>query len=124
LKVRSEPAIFLQEAMTIFAANFIRWAAVWIKQRAKPDKDQLQIEKMGIKRQVQVLAHTSAKVIQNSGDMLLRFSPASCLAGKSPQFRALDKPVRLNYFFATFYVSRNDCTTVTLTHKEDIENSL
>lgn len=83
LKVRSEPAIYVQEAMTIFAANFIRWSSVWIKQRAKPDLDQLQIKKMGIKRQVQVLAHTSAKVIQNPGGMLLRFSPASCLAGKS-----------------------------------------
>ena len=102
LKVRSEPAIYVQEAMTIFAANFIRWSAVWIKQRAKPAKDQLQIEKMGIKRQVQVLAHTSAKVIQNSGGMLLRFSPASSLAGKSLQFRALKKPVRLNYFLPLF----------------------
>ena len=36
LKVRSEPAIYLQEAMTIFAANFIRWAAVWIEQHAVP----------------------------------------------------------------------------------------
>jgi len=102
LKVRSEPAIYVQEAMTIFAANFIRWSAVWIKQRAKPDKDQLQIEKMGIKRQVQVLAHTSAKVIQNSGDMLLRFSPASSLAGKSLHFRALERTVRPNYFLPLF----------------------
>lgn len=102
LKVRSEPAIYVQEAMTIFAANFIRWSAVWIKQHAKPGPDHLQIEKMGIKRQVQVLAHTSAKVIQNSEGMLLRFGPASCLAGKSLQFRALDKPVRLNYFLPLF----------------------
>ena len=102
LKVRSEPAIYVQEAMTIFAANFIRWSTVWIKQRAKPDQDQLQIEKMGIKRQVQVLAHTSAKVIQNSGGMLLRFSPASSLAGKSLQIRALEKPVRPNYFLPLF----------------------
>jgi hypothetical protein len=29
LKVRSEPAIFLQEALTLFAANFIRWATLW-----------------------------------------------------------------------------------------------
>ncbi len=102
LKVRSEPAIYVQEAMTIFAANFIRWFAVWFKQRAKPDQDQLQIEKMGIKRQVQVLAHTSAKVIQNSEGMLLRFSPASSLAGKSLQIRALEKPVRPNYFLPLF----------------------
>ena len=37
LKVRSEPAIFLQEAMTIFAANFIRWATVWIDQHVEPE---------------------------------------------------------------------------------------
>ena len=27
LKVRSEPAIYLQEAFVLFAANFIRWAS-------------------------------------------------------------------------------------------------
>lgn len=57
LKVRSEPAIFLQEAMTLFAANFIRWATVWIAQHAQPEPDRLPIQKMGIKRQVQVAAH-------------------------------------------------------------------
>jgi hypothetical protein len=41
LKVRSEPAIFLQEAMTIFAANFIRWATVWIDQHAKQNENTL-----------------------------------------------------------------------------------
>ena len=102
LKVRSEPAIYLQEAMTIFAANFIRWAAVWMKQRAETDPNQLQIDKMGVKRQVQVLAHTSANVIQNSEGMLLRFSPASSLTGKSLRFRALNKPVCPNYFSPLF----------------------
>ena len=63
LKMRSEAAICLQEAMTIFAAIFIRWTAVWMKHQVSPDKDRLPIEKMGVKRQVQVLAHTSAKVI-------------------------------------------------------------
>jgi len=67
LKVRSEPAIFLQEATTFFIANFIRWGLVWTRQHAQPDKNQLRIEKMGVKRLVNVLAHTSAKVILNSG---------------------------------------------------------
>lgn len=98
LKVRSEPAIYLLEAMTIFAANFIRWAAVWMKHQVSPDIDRLPIEKMGVKRQVQVLAHTSAKVIHNSDCMLLRSSPASSLAGKSLHFRALNQPIRPNYF--------------------------
>lgn len=83
LKVRSEPAIYLQEAMTIFAANFIRWAAVWIKQHTLPTEQSLSLSKMGIKKQVQVAAHTSAAVIHHSGGMLLMFNPASTFAGKS-----------------------------------------
>ena len=82
LKVRSEPAIYLQEAMTIFAANFIRWAAVWIEQHAPPSENSLPLSKMGVKKQVQVAANTSATVIHHSGGMLLMFSPASAFAGK------------------------------------------
>ncbi len=88
LKVRSEPAIYLQEAMTIFAANFIRWAAVWIEQHALPSENALPLRKMGIKKQVQVAANTSATIIHHSGGMLLTFSPASAFAGKSLFFSA------------------------------------
>mgnify|MGYP000898991323 CR=1 FL=1 len=104
LKVRSEPAIFLQEAMTIFAANFIRWAAVWIAHHSEPEPDQLPISKMGIKRQVQVAAHASAQVIQNADGMLLRFSSASSLASKSLHFRAADRPVRQEHFLPFFTI--------------------
>ncbi|MCX6082227.1 MAG: hypothetical protein NTW32_22085 [Chloroflexi bacterium] len=96
INVRSEPAVYLQEAMTIFAANFIRWTAIWIEQHAQPD------QKMGIKRQVQVAAHTLAKVIINSEGMLLRFSPASSLAGKTLLFPASKELVRPNYFLPLF----------------------
>jgi len=58
--------IYLQEAMTIFATNFIRWATVWIRQHVEQNEHTLPLAKMGIKKQVQVAAHTSAKVIQNS----------------------------------------------------------
>lgn len=71
LKVRSEPAIFLQEALTIFAANFIRWATVWIAQNAEQNEKTLPVQQMGIKKQVQVAANTSAAVIHNSDGMLL-----------------------------------------------------
>ena len=104
LKVRSEPAIYLQEAMTIFAANFIRLATVWIEQNSVRSDSQLQIGKMGVKRQVQVAAHSSAKVIRNSEGMLLRFSSASSLAGKSLQFRASACPIRPNYFLSLFTI--------------------
>jgi hypothetical protein len=104
LKVRSEPAIFLQEAMTIFAANFIRWAAVWIDQHAQQDENTLPLAMMGIKKQVQVAAHTSAKVIQNSEGMLLKFSPVSAFAGKQLFFPAPTKVIRQNYFSSFFTI--------------------
>jgi hypothetical protein len=102
LKVRSEPAIYLQEVMTIFAANFIRWAAVWIEQHSQQDENTLPIRKLGIKKQVQVAAHTSAKVIQNSDGMLLRFSPVSAFAGKQLFFPAPTRVLHQNHFSSFF----------------------
>jgi hypothetical protein len=102
LKVRSEPAIYLQEAMTIFAANFIRWATVWIDQQAEQDEHTLPLGKMGIKKQVRVAAHTSAKVIQNSKGRLLKFSPVSAFAGKQLFFPAQTRRLQQNYFSSFF----------------------
>jgi len=102
LKVRSEPAIYLQEAMTIFAANFIRWAAVWIEQHALPSENSLPLRKMGIKKQVQVAANTSATLIPHSGGMLLTFSPPSAFAGKSLFFPAPSRSLWRIYFLPFF----------------------
>jgi len=102
LKVRSEPAIYLQEAMTIFAANFIRWATIWINQHAEQNEHTLPLVKMGIKKQVQVAAHTSATVIQNSDGMLLKFSPVSAFAGKQLYFPAQTRVLPQNYFSSFF----------------------
>ena len=82
IKVRSEPAIYLQEACVIFAANFIRWASHWLAEQAQPVKHALDVRKLGIKRQVQVAAHVSAQVIRNSEGRLLRFSSHTAFAGK------------------------------------------
>jgi hypothetical protein len=104
LRVRSEPAIYLQEALTIFAANFIRWATAWIEQHSQPVQNTLLVGKMGIKKQVQVAANTSATVIQNSKGMLLRFSPASAFAGKQLCFRAFGESPHPNYFLPFFTI--------------------
>jgi hypothetical protein len=104
LKVRSEPAIYLQEAMTIFAANFIRWASVWIEQHVEQDEHTLPLAKMGIKKQVQVAAHTSAKVILNSEGMLLKFSPVSAFAGKQLYFPAQTRVLHPNFFSSFFTI--------------------
>lgn len=86
IKVRSEPAIFLQEAFVIFAANFIRWASQWLVNQTEPSPQNLKVQKLGIKRQVQVGAHVSAQVIRNSEGKLLKFSDQSAFAGKSLLF--------------------------------------
>jgi hypothetical protein len=87
-----------------FAANFIRWATVWIDQHAEQDENTLPLGKMGIKKQVQVAAHTSAKVIQNSEGMLLRFSPVSAFAGKQLFFPAQTRVLQQNYFSSFFTI--------------------
>jgi len=82
IKVRAEPAIYVQEAFVIFAANFIRWATHWLAQQGQSAKNALDVSHMGIKRQVQVAAHTSAQVSRHSDGWLLTFSPQSAFAGK------------------------------------------
>jgi hypothetical protein len=82
IKVRSEPAIYLQECCVLFAANFIRWASHWLAEETQPGKHALDIRRLGIKRQVQVAAHISAQVIRNSEGRLLRFSSHSAFVGK------------------------------------------
>ena len=82
LKVRSEPAIYLQEAFVLFAANFIRWASHWLQAQAQPAENALNVRKLGVKRQVQVAAHVSAQVIGDSGGKLLKFSEQSAFAGQ------------------------------------------
>jgi hypothetical protein len=82
IKVRSEPAIYLQEYFVLFAANFIRWASHWLADQALPAKNALDIHKLGVKRQVQVGAHISAQVIRNSEGKLLKFSKQSAFAGQ------------------------------------------
>jgi hypothetical protein len=82
LKVRCEPAIYLQEAFVLFAANFIRWAARWLEGQEQPVENALNVRKLGIKRQVQVAAHVSAQVIQDSAGKLLKFSEQSVFAGQ------------------------------------------
>jgi hypothetical protein len=64
LKVRSAPAIFLQEQFAVFAANFVRWAARWLREQCSQLANSwLNSAHPGVKEQVLVAAHTSAWVI-------------------------------------------------------------
>ena len=84
LKVRSLPALQLQERFALFAANFVRFATLWLTEQCPqlPDgwKDCTQPR---IKQQVKVGANTSAWVSWIGQDCLLRFTDLSVFAGRS-----------------------------------------
>jgi hypothetical protein len=84
LKVRSRPALYLQEQFGRFAANFVRFAAEWVAQQCRSvpvgwqDPTQPQV-----KQQVKVGAHTSAWVAWQEQGCLVRFTDHSVFAGRS-----------------------------------------
>ena len=79
LKVRTTPALQLQECYAAFAANFVRWAALWLAQAPQ----QTSVAAQSIKTQVQVLAHVSALIAVGADGYIAHFTASSVLAGKS-----------------------------------------
>ena len=84
LKVRSVAALFLQEKFAIFAANFIRWADLWLSHQCPQlPKDWQDSARLNVKEQVKVGANTSAWVTWFELGCLLRFTDHSVFAGRS-----------------------------------------
>jgi hypothetical protein len=84
LKVRSKPALYLQEQFARFAANFVRWASEWLAQQCPqiPNGWDETIHPK-VKQQVIIGAHTSAWVGWLDQGCLLRFTDHSVFAGRS-----------------------------------------
>lgn len=83
LKIRSAPALWLQEQFAAFAANFVRWAARWLSLQSYQEPQQwLQPVAASVKTLVQVAAHTPATVAWLPDGCLLRFADASLYAGR------------------------------------------
>lgn len=83
LKVRSLPALWLQEHFACFAANFVRFAAHWLTQRPTNPPS---LDTVSVKHMVQVCAHTSAWVRRDGDVWLLTFTEQSLYAGCSLHF--------------------------------------
>lgn len=87
-KVRQTFALVLQEQFALFAANFVRFASVWLAEQCPqiPDgwKDNTHPH---VKEQVKVGAHTSAWVSWKGQDCMLRFENHSVFAGRSLNVR-------------------------------------
>ena len=84
IKVRSRPAMRLQEHFALFAANFVRFAAVWLAEQCPQVPAGWQVSQCPkVKEQVKVGAHSPARVEWNGSDCLLRFAERSVYAGRS-----------------------------------------
>jgi hypothetical protein len=84
LKVRSAPALQLQEVWVLFAANFVRFASQWLAEQCPQIPDGWQeTEHPHIKQQVKVAAHTMAWVTWQGQDCMLRFADRTIWAGRS-----------------------------------------
>ena len=84
LKVRSKPGLYLQEQFGRFAANFVRFASQWLAEQCPQlptGWNDLQSPK--VKQQVQVGAHTSARICWLEHGCWLRFTDHSVFAGRS-----------------------------------------
>lgn len=86
LKVRSAPALWLQEQFAAFAANFVRWADRWLDSQCRqwPNDWSIQVT-TSVKTQVQVAAHTPAFADWLADGCLLTFTEESPFAGYSIQ---------------------------------------
>lgn len=96
LKVRSAPALGLQEQFAVFAANFVRWAAAWLTTSCPHQSlDDRPVAAGGIKNLVQVGAHTSARVVALPHGCVLRFTKQSVFTGQTMKTRewALQLPL-------------------------------
>lgn len=93
-KVRTSQALRLQEHCASFAANFVRFAALWLAEQQDANSP---LATSPVKHLVRVCAHTSAW-IQRKGDVwLLTFAEQSLYAGQSLRigFGAVQLPLPL-----------------------------
>jgi hypothetical protein len=73
LKMRSRGGIALQEQFALFAANFVRWLAVWLRQRVCHTTTRFDDALTRVKAMVRVVANTSAWVVAEGDSLLVRF---------------------------------------------------
>jgi hypothetical protein len=79
--VRSPFGLLLQEQFSLFAANFVRWAAQWAKQLVRQANHAVQEALHEVKTLVQDVAHCRARLVHNALGRVLIFDEHSPYAG-------------------------------------------
>jgi hypothetical protein len=81
LKMRSPGGIALQEQFSLFAANFVRWATEWLRQRVSHSTPCFDDALTRVKAMVRVAANTSAWVLGEDESILLKFDETGAYPG-------------------------------------------
>ena len=81
LMSRSPAGVRMQAMLTVFAANFVRWADEWIRPRVEQSNPRFDRVLSSPKRLVRVAANSLAAVERNEGRLLVRFSALSSFEG-------------------------------------------
>ncbi len=81
LMSRSRAGIRIQAQLTVFAANFVRWANEWIRPRVGDSCGRFETALSRPKRLVRVAANSPATVDRSDGRLLVRFSALSSYGG-------------------------------------------
>jgi hypothetical protein len=79
--VRSPVGMALQEAFALFAANFVRWAAVWVQSQVRNVPPAMGKALREVKTLIRVLAHSRAQVVRSETGCGLVFDGDSPFAG-------------------------------------------
>lgn len=80
LMSRSLAGIRIQALLTVFAANFVRWAQEWVRPRIEQSSRRFEGALSRPKRLVRVAANSPATIDRSEG-LRVRFSPLSSFAG-------------------------------------------
>jgi len=81
LMSHSPAGIEIQALLTVFAANFVRWADYWVRARIEHSTRRFDSALASPKRLVRVAANSPATVERLPGRETVRFSSLSCFAG-------------------------------------------
>lgn len=79
--VRSPIGMQIQEQCALFAANFVRWAAAWARECLHEMPPALAQALREVKTLVRVVAHSRARLVENSAGCALVFDTHSPFAG-------------------------------------------
>ena len=98
LKVRSPAGLAIQEMFAAFAANFVRWAAVWLQESCPDAPAPFNCSRPSVKKMVRVAENTSAWVFWQPQGCLVRFTELSVFSGielKVPNSGSIQLPLPL-----------------------------